>query len=112
MCPSFAMKQATSTVEGTVETATPVSYVIVVLSICHCQKEKEGELLSPILASTNSPASQLQEPGSKKLDSNLISELSNYSLRRLIFCPVANAIIFCISFIIFPSPSEFHSALV
>lgn len=98
MCPSFAMKrhEATSTGKGTVETATPVSYVIVVLSICHCQKEKEGELLSPILVSTNSPASQLQEPGSKKLDSNLISELSNYSLRRLIFCPAANAIIFCI----------------
>ncbi len=49
-------------------------------------------------AGTNSLVSQSDKAGSKKLDSNLISDLLNYSPRPLIFCPAANAIIFCISF--------------
>lgn len=49
-------------------------------------------------ARTNSLVSQSDKAGSKKLDSNLISDLFNYSPRQLIFCPAANAIIFCSSF--------------
>ena len=44
--------------------------------------------------------------GSATLDSNLISQLLNYSPRQLRVCPSANAIIFCINvifiFLVFP----------
>lgn len=54
-------------------------------------------------AGTNSLVSESDKAGSKKLDNNLISDLLNYSPRQLIFCPAANAIIFC-SFFFLPLP--------
>lgn len=58
-------------------------------------------------AGTNSLVSQSDKAGSKKLDSNLISDLLNYSPRQLIFCPAANAIIFCDSFFFLPPSLTF-----
>lgn len=57
--------------------------------------------IKPIIKSHISSVSPDHFRNRRHLDSNLISDLSNYTLRQLIFCPAANAIIASIQ-LLFP----------